>query len=254
MLLSSLFYGSTGLHRVLRAVAKRLPMVRGLALGLYRLRQRMMSLQRRRQEWCRVHQPYELSFHRQPNYRWDEQAFVGDWQEVFGRFMELAPDAFGPDDVILDLGCGSRPAFDYFAASPCQKYYLDPLLKQYLHIPQVARYWSDKDREALLAAPAEEFIPWLRGRCRFVNCWNVLEHAYDWRQILRNIASYTFPSSQVCLATDFTPHGAGHPGIDDRRYFHALITKFFRVEKELRGYMGHEIALKLVRNEAAASS
>lgn len=196
-------------------------------------------------EWQLVHQRFELDFHRDRNYRWDDEAFRGRWDKVFGDFLGLGIDSFGDEDAILDVGCGSRPAFDWFK-SRCKKYYVDPLLCKYLGIPRASAYWEDKTPDELICKPAEEFVSSLENRCDFVNCWNALDHAYDWRQVLENIARYAKSGSLVCIGTDFS-YGLGHTGIDDESFFCDLIRSYFYVDNRKTPFSYRDVALKLLR-------
>lgn len=198
----------------------------------------------RRHEWRTEHQPYELAFHQQDNFRWHDDAFMGQWDRVFGELCGLTPDRFGDGDVLLDLGCGSRPAFDWFAAAP-RKVHLDPLLARYLAIPQVARFWRDKRPEDVIAAAAEEFRPEFDGACAFVLCWNVLDHTYDWRAILEHLRRYVAPGGLACIGTDLEPHGPGHPGIDDPAALGGFVASHFEVCGRRTDFLGREIALVL---------
>ncbi len=198
------------------------------------------------QVWKKTHQPFELRFHQGANYRWNDQTFFGQWDEVFGRFMGLARDSFDSPHILLDVGCGSRPVLDWFAP-PCEKHFLDPLLAQYRQIEQMQPYWQGKPERILHSQPAEQPCEALLGKCDFVNCWNVLDHTYDWRLILNNLRDYARPGALVCLGTDFQSHGDGHPGIEDRNYFEAFIARHFQVVKTATNYVHRELALKLVR-------
>ena len=202
------------------------------------------TLAERNAEWKSWHQPYELNYHEQDNYRWHDEDFTAHWTEVFGTFSGLCSDQFGHDNVIIDIGCGSRPAFDWFD-DQCLKYHLDPLLDEYYRIEQVQRFWENKPRESLLLKPAEEFIPSLENRGDFVNCWNVLDHTYDWRRILLNLWRYTKSDGLLCIGTDFQSQGVGHPGINDPLYFREFVNSHFQVLKNCENHMYREVTLLL---------
>jgi hypothetical protein len=203
------------------------------------------TLDQKHAEWRSVHQPFELRFHQQRNYRWDESVFSWQWNEVYGQLMGLKPDHFRQSQTLLDIGCGSRPCLDWFHSG--RKCFVDPLLGDYCRIEAMSGYWRDKPKECLYSLPAEEFIAPLEGECDFVNCWNVLDHTYDWRAILENIRCYTKSGSLVCLGTDFEEGGEGHPGIDDPGYFWHFINSHFEIAAERRDFVYREVALKLVR-------
>ena len=198
-------------------------------------------------QWQNEHQKFELNFHRHKNYRWDDEAFMRQWTNIFHGFMGLNMDSFQAGQAILDIGCGSRPALDWFTDSPCHKYYLDPLLKQYMTIPEVAKFWSHKDPRYLLPIPAEKHIGKLDHKFDFIICWNVLDHTYDWRKILHNITSYCVTGGLVCIGTDFESHGVGHPGIDDKGYFMSFIKQYYSGTRTENHLHDRDLALSLVK-------
>ncbi len=208
--------------------------------------------EQRKNEWDSVHQPFELRFHQKHNYRWDERAFRGQWDEIFGRFLGYTQQHFSAGQTLIDVGCGSRPVLDWFTGAP-RKIFLDPLLDQYRQIDKMHEYWSAKRPDTLFSQPAEKMVPTLAGQCDFVNCWNVLDHTYDWRLILNNIRDYAKPGARVCLGTDFASHGEGHPGIEDQDYFFRFVNEHFEIVAERRHYVHREIALHLRRKESGMS-
>ena len=184
----------------------------------------------REKEWREKHQAFELKFHQGDNYRWHDKLFVPPWEQNFGNFLGLAPDQFGPDEKILDIGCGSRSAFAAYFTSG-EIWNLDPLAAQYLSIPEVAKHWTPDLRERLIAAPAEQLQPELVGECSFVNCWNCLDHSYNWREIIENIIVYASPGAVIALCTDTKEHGAGHPGIDSVSDLLRYFFEYMEIEK-----------------------
>lgn len=199
-------------------------------------------------EWTKYHSKWLLESQKGPNYRWDDQHFERQWSSIFGEFMAFRRNQFNSDDALFDVGCGSRPALDWFEG-PVRKYHLDPLLAEFVKIQEVRGFWQGKPEESMLAMPAETPIEWLHDSCSFVNCWNVLDHTYDWKKILENIASYTKAGAFACIGTDFQSHGIGHPGIDNYDSFRWFVEEFFIVEKEEKNLMGRELALNLMRND-----
>lgn len=200
-------------------------------------------------EWTRVHQPFELDWHSNDNYRWHDDQFLPAWKHNFADFMELEPDEFGVTDIILDLGCGSRSAFSYFTQG--EKFYIDPLRNEYLKIPEVAKYWSDKEQSRFFRAPAEEKIVSLIDGCAFVNCWNVLDHCYDWRQVIDNVIAYAETGGIIALCTDLKSHGDGHPGIDNPAELFNLIMEQCCIEKLEVNYSEpvRDVAMKLIKQK-----
>jgi hypothetical protein len=211
-----------------------------------RFRRRPTTAAEKLREWRSVHQPFELRFHQGENYRWNDEQFWGQWKEVFGSLMGLTTSSFNQGQVLLDVGCGSRPALDWFEG-PAERHFLDPLLDQYRQIDAMRVHWQAKPTATLISQPAERLAEHLAGRCDFVNCWNVLDHTYDWRQILDNLRAYARTGALVCLGTDFQSHGDGHPGIDDRAWFDRFIEMHFEVVASRPNFTGREIAMQLIR-------
>jgi hypothetical protein len=180
--------------------------------------------------WEKEHQPFELKWHQGNNYRWNN-SFVVEWEQKFNEFMELSKDEFTDNDILLDIGCGSRPCLDYFNSG--KKYHLDPLLKDYLKIEQVQKYWTDKTEDELLMQPAEELVKHLVGKCDFIVCCNVLDHTYDWESIINNIIKYSKKGTKVFFFTDLDGHGPGHPGIDDVDKLKKIIDDNFIKVKDI---------------------
>lgn len=161
--------------------------------------------------WQTQHQPFELAFHRGYNFRWDDQQWYAQWGNVFARFARLAPETFSVDDTLIDVGCGSRPALQWFTAG--RKLYLDPLIDEYRRIPQVADYW---DGAETVCQPAEERHEALVDIASLVLCWNVLDHTYDWRAVLRNALAYARSEATIIIGTDLSAISRpGHPGMGD---------------------------------------
>ncbi len=207
-------------------------------------RSREAERRQRRERWKREHQPFELESHRADNFRWHDASFWRQWDHVFGEFCGLAADSFGPDDTLLDLGCGSRPALDWFEDGP-RKVHLDPLLTDYRHIPQVARFWRTKCIDDQIAAPAEDAVPELDGRCQFVLCWNVLDHTFDWQEILENVRRYVAPGGIACVGTDLETHGPARTGPEGARELTPFLARHFEVRARQVDRLGRDTAVVL---------
>jgi hypothetical protein len=185
------------------------------------------------EEWESVHQPYELSYHQHGNPRWPGRETIWDeqWRNVFG-FAGLTRDTFNSEHVLFDVGCGSRPVLDFFAEG--QKYFLDPLLSEYVKIPQMVKFWQAHQPERLFSCPGEQLIPKMVGKCDFVLSWNSLDHAYDPSAIVHNLYLYAKPGAVVLIGTDVheRPH-LGHPGMKNTTAFLDGIRQRFIVGKEV---------------------
>jgi len=196
---------------------------------------RMMDM---KEKWEKECQPFEQDFQSNQNYRWDKESFEAAWAKHFSEWCEFDQSAFG-GQVILDVGCGSRCAIDYFRDAV--KYYNDPLINTYIKIPQVSAVWDQYHIRHSLCSPAEVYWNHMQTACSFINCWNVLDHCYNWRDVVRNIIDYARTGCYVAIATDTVPH-KGHIGIDDGCELYNRLAAEFDVVKEKPGYWGRQHA------------
>lgn len=196
-----------------------------------------------KQQWLEENQTFELDFHSKENYRWDKEAFFNAWDKHFCQWCNVALLEYR-DKTVLDVGCGSVPAIDCFGYSV--RFYIDPLISDYTEIPQVADCWSDKHLNKSFCCPAEEFVFGLENACMFINFWNALDHAYDWRKCIENVTAYARKGCIMSFSTDYAPH-KGHTGIDNPKELYDTIAKDWEVLKDEPGYWGRDMALLLRR-------
>ena len=185
--------------------------------------------------WEKIHQPFELEYHKKPNYRWESfrNSWMWDdcWDKLFGSFMGFNKNEFSESQMILDVGCGSKPSLDWFTSG--DKYYLDPLLNDYLKIKEVKKYWEDKPKKNLISEPAENLKSDLVNKFSFVLCWNVLDHTFDFKKIIKNISMYLKKDGVALIGNDIhKPAHIGHPGVKSEDYFFNEIEKYFKIERE----------------------
>jgi len=196
-----------------------------------------------KQQWEEENQTFEIDFHRKENYRWNPEAFWPAWEKHFKGWCGVDINQYA-DKVVLDLGCGSVPAIDVFKHSV--KYYIDPLVDKYVGIKQVAHYWDSEHMAHAIGAPGEVKWKFLEGSCSFINCWNVIDHGFCWRDIVQNIIEYARPGCIVSFSTDYNPH-TGHTGIDNTEELFIRLAEHFEVLKDEPGYWGRDMALLLQR-------
>lgn len=199
-----------------------------------------------KQQWQDECQTFELDFHQKENYRWDRAGFEAAWAKHFEEWCNVNPLYHIPseyhDRVVLDVGCGSAPAIDYFEHSV--KYYIDPLISEYIQIPDVSEYWTPQHENHSFTVPAEESLPVLYNACSFINWSNAIDHGYDWRVALDNVTSYAREGCVMYFSTDYAPH-TGHTGIDDPAELFKMLEKEFDILKDEPGYWGRDMALLL---------
>ena len=209
-------------------------------------------------EWEEAHQPYELEFHKRPNFRWKEFKYHYRWDDcwnkLFERFMEFNKKQFKDSDMILDVGCGSRPCLVWFESG--DKHYLDSLIDEYMEIDEMKKYWEPVNTSNLYNQPAEMLNDELRGKFSFILCWNVLDHTYDWKKIIDNISLYLKDDGVALIGNDFGVKGGslGHPGIYPKSDFYEKIEEYFEIVKEFNDFIGREVCLSLRRKKNAKSS
>ncbi len=185
--------------------------------------------------WKNTHQAFELNYHKHSNFRWPgrESEWNEQWNNIFELFGEFSKDSFSSESILLDIGCGSKPALEWFNNGI--KYNIDPLLQEYLKIKQISHYWETFNKEQLINAPAEELQNNLINKCDFIICWNVLDHSYNWRKILENAANYLNKNGVFLLGTD---HGhkshIGHPGIENSQELFDQINNLFVINKHVK--------------------
>jgi hypothetical protein len=179
--------------------------------------------------WRENHQPFELGWWREHAQNYQDPTFTQMWQ-VFSDFIE-------PRGRIIDIGCGPRPPF-----APCVV--IEPLADAYLDLPGVDHTWWWGVE--VHAQPAEQRVPGLLGDT--IVCWNAIDHAIGWRDILDNMVAYAAPHAHLALSTDFWPPFDGHPGFD-RDEFLAEVDKRFitirRRDKREDDLIWREVALIL---------
>lgn len=86
-------------------------------------------------EWAEVNQPFELNYQKCYNYR-DFDDFEQQWKDIFLKFG-LHEEYFN-NKVLLDVGCGSRPALSYFSSNN-EKHCMEPLLDELINVEK-SRY------------------------------------------------------------------------------------------------------------------
>jgi hypothetical protein len=74
-----------------------------------------------------------------------------------------------------------------------------------------------------------------------VICWNAINHAIGWREILRNMRVYGAQDARHAIATDFFPAFVGHPGFDRGSFMQEIKQHFTIVDS--RAGLGCELAL-----------
>jgi hypothetical protein len=179
--------------------------------------------------WHTQHQPYELEWwrrHLANGHSRDDAEFKRIWDEV-REFIQ-------PHGFVIDIGCGPRPPF-----APCVV--IEPLANEYLDLDSVKAEWWEN--VFVFSQPAEIKLFRLMGEADTVICWNCIDHAIGWRNILDNMRAYARPDATIAVATDFFEPFLGHPGFP-RDEFMAEIEQHFEIV-EKREPFGRQLALRM---------
>lgn len=147
------------------------------------------------EKWSAEAQAGELAFHKRPNFRSDEQGFVEANARLFKSFGYKEDQFVGK--TVVDLGAGSKLRGKYFNGSHMVA--IEPLASKF--IEEVT--WCDlKDAHEVYSDPAEKLIEGLVGRADFIFSVNVLDHCYDFEQIVGNVLQYLKVGGRACLSFD----------------------------------------------------
>jgi hypothetical protein len=93
----------------------------------------------------------------------------------------------------------------------------------------------------VLPIPAEKFQVGLSFDT--IICWNAIDHAVGWREILNSIVNYARPEARIGIATDFHEPFDGHPGFERPDFFAEIEKRFTIVDQ--REPFGRALALLL---------
>ena len=170
-----------------------------------------------KENWKIQSQPYELEYHKTKGINWcsSNDKFNEYWNNIKNWIGEVKGD-------VLDIGCGPRPPFE--------GYYIEPLANKYKEITP-KDWWNNRQGYSM---PAEDYTDRLFNM-DYVICWNVLDHTYNWKNILENVKKYLKSEGKFILATDLRAPALGHPGFDNDEFF-KYIKDNFEIIKEERNF------------------
>lgn len=144
--------------------------------------------------WQRRAQQGELKFHRQNTWR-PSARFMEQTASLFEHFGFHPADYAG--QTVLDLGAGSKLRTRYFRDA--RLIAVEPLADRF----RADISWCDlDDADAVYSTPAEELLPECVGQADLVISINVLDHCYDFAQIIANITQYAKPGGLLFLSFD----------------------------------------------------
>ena len=179
--------------------------------------------------WRDIHQPFELDWWKDAMRKGHsiiyDEPFENSWREV--------REWIQPHGTVIDIGCGPRPPF-----TPCTV--IEPLADEYRKLTP-ASWWNGV---TVHAQPAEQQIAGLKGDT--IICWNAIDHAIGWREIMDSMVAYCREHSKLAIATDFWPPFDGHPGFD-RSDFMSEVHKRFNVHDTREPFGRRTFAMLLTK-------
>ena len=144
--------------------------------------------------WRLSAQSIEYRFHKNDTWR-QSPDFIAQTQELFTAWGYKAEDFAG--ELIIDLGAGSKLRSKFFKYARIIA--IEPLADRFMQ--DIA--WSDlRDAHKVYSTPAEEMHPELDNQVAFVMCINVLDHVFDYEQVMTNIYRMLKPGGQFLLSLD----------------------------------------------------
>lgn len=146
-------------------------------------------------KWSAEAQEGELAFHKRPNFRTDAEKFSEANARLFKSFG-YRENQFS-EKTVVDLGAGSKLRAKFFTGAHIVA--IEPIADQFIkEVP-----WCDlTDAQEIYSLPAEQLIDDLVGRVDFLFSINVLDHCYDFEEIVGHIKRYLRVGGAACLSFD----------------------------------------------------
>ncbi len=137
------------------------------------------------EDWQNYAQEGEYQYHLNDKWRQTKE-FLLDTQKLFSQYGYQHDDYTGKR--ILDIGAGSKLRSKFFFDSEIIA--IEPLADRFIETID----WCDLiDAKMVYSQPAEMFIPELVDTVDLAISINVLDHCFDFRKIVYNIAKYIKP-------------------------------------------------------------
>src|SRR3954454_11926611 len=147
-----------------------------------------------REKWASEAQEGEFAFHKTNTWRQTPDFMIQTDRLL--RHFGFTPEQYA-GKVVLDVGAGSMLRTRFF--SDARLVVLEPLADRFrAEIPGC----DLNDAAEVYSQPAEQLIDDLVGRADLVISINVLDHCYDFPQIVDNIRQYLKPDGLAFLTFD----------------------------------------------------
>lgn len=186
------------------------------------------------QSWAKIAQAGELAFHKKPGIR-----AATDWAErntSFWRQHGFEPSGW-EGKVVVDVGAGSRLRTLFFFGAKIEA--IEPLGDKFIaEVP-----WQDLDQaNRVYSIPAEQDIPEQHGRADLVVSVNVLDHCFDFEQVVLNIRKFLKPEGLAWLSFDqHEKPDKMHPLVLNDRVARTVFERVgLKVEKATEGGRYHK--------------
>jgi SAM-dependent methyltransferase len=160
----------------------------------FRLQRVVPKTTESREKWSNEAQEGEFRFHKNDTWR-QTPDFMQQTGRLLGHFG-FTPEQYS-GRVVVDVGAGSKLRTRFFTGAHLVA--LEPLADRFLaEIPTC----DLNDAAEVYSQPAEQLIEGLVGRADLVISINVLDHCFDFPQIVDNIRQYLKPDGLAFLTFD----------------------------------------------------
>ncbi len=147
-----------------------------------------------RDEWEKDAQEGEFRFHKRDRWR-QTSDFMAQTDRVF-RHFGFAPDEYAGRTVV-DVGAGSMLRTKFFEGA--HLVVIEPLADRFLAEIKTSDL---RDAAEVHSRPAEQLVESLVGKADLVISINVLDHCFDFPEIVKNIRQYLKPDGIAFLSFD----------------------------------------------------
>lgn len=182
-----------------------------------------------REHWQQRSQEGELAFHKRDRWR-RTAAFTAQSARLF-RHFGFQPDEYA-DKTVVDLGAGSMLRSKFFRGA--HLVVIEPLADRFIAEVEGCDL---KDAAEVHSRPAEQLIESLVGTADLVVSINVLDHCFDFPEIVENIRRYLKPDGLAFLSFDM--HATAddlHPlSLTEKKCARIFAQAGFRIEKVTTG-------------------
>jgi 2-polyprenyl-3-methyl-5-hydroxy-6-metoxy-1,4-benzoquinol methylase len=146
-------------------------------------------------EWADS-QNAELDFHKDNNWRADHESFTKSNISFFENVIGYNNTDYAGKNI-LDLGAGSKLRAKFF--KDANIHVIEPLANKFMNEIE----WCDlNDAVNVYSVPAEELVTDIIGKMDMVMSINVIDHCYNFTDILDNIHKYMSDDGIALLSFD----------------------------------------------------